>query len=344
MSDTPELLLHIGAGKTGSTSIQFTLRHNAKALIAQDCRYAGLMLEQLTQEGQFDWSVNRAPQKYFRTKEPERVDDEVYTFMRDKLEQLGRKGYRQVIWSNEAFLTRHGRIIHIIKRLADDGVAVRPVCYVRRHDKWARSVYVQNAIKFKPYRGRIKSFDEWAPDSITGYSESLARWARLFPNIETYNFDAIDDVAAHFFELAGLEPVPTIRANVAPSNAVLAAWAVFNNKFAGQVMPTEFLDTGRRLGIMPNEDRSCLPIEDLLPSVEQLQKFQDSQADDLEYVNTLLTERGEPALEFHQPEDKPRKASDWEMNRLLLQMIYALQEQVVELEEKLDRVSAEENE
>ena len=34
MADLPELIVHIGAGKAGSTSLQFTLMRNAEALAA----------------------------------------------------------------------------------------------------------------------------------------------------------------------------------------------------------------------------------------------------------------------------------------------------------------------
>ena len=49
-----ELILHIGAGKTGTSSIQETLRNNSLALNDQHVKYLGLMLE--FAEHKYDYS------------------------------------------------------------------------------------------------------------------------------------------------------------------------------------------------------------------------------------------------------------------------------------------------
>lgn len=65
MTPYPELILHIGAGKTGSTSVQFTLQRSREQLAAQGLGYLGLMLEEAEAARDMDWSVRGAPQAFF---------------------------------------------------------------------------------------------------------------------------------------------------------------------------------------------------------------------------------------------------------------------------------------
>ncbi|MEP5625277.1 MAG: hypothetical protein ABJP82_22120, partial [Hyphomicrobiales bacterium] len=78
MQTTPTLVLHIGAGKTGSTSIQFTLRQAAEKLAKQHTFYAGLMLEKLPVATQYSWCVEGAPHRYFQESDLKGSNEEVY--------------------------------------------------------------------------------------------------------------------------------------------------------------------------------------------------------------------------------------------------------------------------
>lgn len=343
MSHLPELLLHIGAGKTGSTSIQFTLKNARPALEEQGTIYTGLMLELIPGARKHDWCADGAPQKYFRAEDREKTNEEVYRVIRGALEQYAAQGIRQVIWSNEAFLSRWDHILGVIERLAKDGVPIRVICYVRRHDKWARSGYVQFGIKYKTYPGPVRSFAEWINSQDIGYARNLTAWHRAFPGkVEVYNFDVVEDVASHFLEKAGLKDIEVVRANDSPSNALLAAWATFNSRFETQVLPSAFTRIAKPLRILNPRGGAVPAIDKLLPTPQELLEVQDRYREDLEEVNKLLVAQGEPPMVFDMPEDKSRVASAWDIDHMLLHMVFALQKQVLDLQEEVEALKKDE--
>ncbi len=337
MSSFPTLVLHIGAGKTGSTSIQFTLRRIPEVLAAQGTAYVGLMLEKVPGATRHAWCAEGAPQKYFRAPDRVATNEEVYQTILVELKRQGELGARQVIWSNEAFLTRHDRILGVIRQLAADGVPIRLICYVRRHDKWARSAYVQFGIKFKTYSGPLRNFTQWAANQNIAYAGDLDVWRTAFPGqLELFNFDAIGDVATHFMELVGLRDITVVRANDSPSNALLAAWSVFNGRREEQTLPNAFTRLAAPLKVLQQKGAPVPPLAELLPDRADLEAIQNTCRADLEAVNAMLEAQGQPPMEYGALDEKPRDVSTWEIDRMLLQMVFSLQRQVLELQERLD--------
>lgn len=331
-SDVPELVVHIGAGKTGSTAIQFSLRDaGTDVLAAQGTAYAGLMLENIPGARSHDWCEPGAPQKFFQAREAERTDDEVYQVLSAEMKRLHARGLRQLIWSNEAFLVQHKRIIPILQRLARDGVAIRIIAYVRRHDSRARSAYVEFGLKSKRYKGDLKTFGEWADSSTVTYGENLGVWQAAFADaLRLFNFDAVGDVGAHFCEQAGLKGIATVRANESPSNALLAAWSVFNGDNPDPTWANDFRRLARPLKLTREDTRPVPPLDELMPD-----------ADDLEAVNAILSRQGQPLMEFGEPRARDESVSAWEMDRMLLRMVFSLQRQVLQLKREIREMKAD---
>jgi len=335
-----ELIIHIGAGKTGSTSIQFTLRGaGTPALKEQGTVYAGLMLENIPGSRVHDWCEPGAPQKFFQAQERERTDEEVYQVLSAEMKRLKARGLRQMIWSNEAFLVQHKRIIPILQRLARDGVPIRIMAYVRRHDSRARSAYVEFGLKSKRNKGNLKTFGEWVQDNPVTYGENLAVWQEAFPDaLRLYNFEAAGDVGAHFCEKVGLQGIRSIRANESPPNAMLAAWSVFNGNNPEPTWANDFRRITRPMKLDREETRPVPPLHKLMPDKDDLEALQARCADDLDAVNAILTRQGEPALEFGTPKERNETVGPWEMDRMLLRMVYALQRQVSQLKRELREI------
>lgn len=339
----PELLLHIGAGKTGSTAIQFTLRDaGAEALAAQGLGYFGLMLETLPEARDHAWCVQGQPQLYFQARgaAAEQVDAEVEAMALRALQDAAAQGLTRVVWSNEAFLIQNNRILPLVQRLAGQGVPVRVLAYVRRHDKRAQSAYVEFSLKSKRYKGKLKPFRDWVGAHMQlGYAEALTQWETAFPGqVEICNFDAIDDVAQHFCARAGLTGLGSTRANETPSDALMAAWTVYNGTKDRATWAGDFRRVARPLKLLI--DRDIPPLEDLLPSTQDLAAAQALYAQDAAAVNAMLTRQGQPELTFDPLEARAPEISDWEMNRMLLQMVFSLQEQVLKLQKSLEDQSA----
>jgi len=342
MTEFPELVVHIGAGKTGSTSIQFMLKRNEKPLLEQKTAYFGLTLEHIPQARVFSWCEDKAPQSFFRAPDKQKVEAEAVQVVLAELERLGKLGIRQAIWSNEAFLTRSDRVLGIFKALKDAGVRMRFICYVRRHDKWARSGYVQFGIKFKTYKGPVRTFSEWAAHQDIGFSDDIAKWTDAFPGaIELYNFDVVSDVAQHFLSLIGLSGISTVHANSSPSDALLAMWAVHNSCYEETVLPHRFSQIARETGILhPSPATATPPIDELLPTVDDLRSIQDSYKDDFDQVNELLVSRGEPPLVFDELAPSEPDAAPWSIEKLLTLMICSQQEQIWQLKQEIADLKA----
>lgn len=342
-SDVTELIVHIGAGKTGSTAIQFSLRDvGADVLASQGTTYAGLMLESLPGGSDHDWCEHGAPQKFFQARETERTDEEVYQFLSATLKRLKAQGQRQLVWSNEAFLVQNARIIPILQRLSRDGVPLRVVAYVRRHDARARSAYVEFGIKSKRYKGDLKTFGEWVDSNTVTYSENLALWQAAFPDaLRLYNFDAAGDVGAHFCDQIGLKDIPSVRANESPSKALLAVWSVFNGDNPDPTWANDFRRMARPLKLNRDDTRPVPPLDELMPDADDLRALQDRCADDLEAVNAILARQGQPLMEFGEPKARDEGVSSWEMDRTLLRMVFSLQRQVQQLKREIREIKAE---
>lgn len=340
MTQFPELLVHIGAGKTGSTSIQFTLRQSHEALAAKGLAYLGLTLEEAAAAQGRDWSVQGSPQAFFQAKDGKRADEEMIATALTELKDLAAKGVTRAIWSNEAYLTRGPRMLPVMRRLAEAGVRIVPVCYVRRHDEWARSGYVQFGIKYKSYPGPLRNFADWVAGHDLAYAPSLAAWGADFPNLEIYNYDAIDNVALHFLDRVGIPELPIVRANERPSNALLSAWAVFNGRLDSRVLPQAFQKFAARLKVLAPRGEPVPPLSELVPTAAQLAEVRQSYAADMAQVNALLQAQGQPPMEQSDLAAPDANVSPWEMDRMMLTMIFSLQRQVTELEEELARLKA----
>lgn len=338
MHKFPELIVHIGAGKTGSTSVQFSLRKSMPALKEKGVGYLGLMLEYAQSAQGRPWALEGAPQRYFNSAEPERTDTAVLNALRNELRLLGAAGYTQVVWSNEAFLTRSDRILPLLKKIEAEGVSVRPICYVRRHDDWARSGYVQFGIKFKTYEGALRNFSDWSAAYDMAYHAHLLKWQKDFPALEIFNFDALEDVSAHFMRCIGCDDLTVVRANDRPSNALLAAWAVFNGQRNSTVLPGVFQNLAAKLKVLASQQKDVPPLSDLLPTKDQLKAVQDTYQQDLDKVNSLLAQQGQPPMAYGDVKEVDASVDDWEMKSMMLTMIMSLQQQVADLETKLSNL------
>ncbi|WP_238368368.1 hypothetical protein [Mesobacterium pallidum] len=341
MTEFPELILHIGTTKTGSTAIQVALRKSSDSLAKDAAAFLGISLENVQEARAYPWcqpgDAGRLLAGDFAKRE-----EQVAAVVLAALTRLRQQGVQTAIWSNEAFFG-NAKIIPLIKRLRDAGVRVRVIIYIRRHDKWALSAYVQFALKGKDYSGRVKKFADWAaPRSIK--APFLRRWQDAFPGlVELYNFDVIDDVVDHFCRIVGLVGVEGGRANSAPSNALLSAWLVHNDRSNDSVKPLAFRKLGKALDILgPLETGhpKTPPLAELYPSEQDLRSLLTNVSDDLDAVNQVLVEQGEPPLDVSNVSVRQATVDSWELDQILFQAVFSLQRQVFELQDELEKVKA----
>ena len=296
--NTPfRLILHIGAGKTGTSSIQKTLLHNSDEIGKQGTAYLGMVLENAT-EKKFSWQ-KKGGSREFHQLNAEQAKQQALEVLRSTIASLSESGYKQAIWSNEWFFKRPSPIMEIAQELSAEGVDIHVVAYVRRHDSWVRSAYVQWGLKHKTYKGKIKPFSKWVNVSKVGFASHLAPWVDLFNDkVFIRNLDVLGDAVGDFLEISGIssEFIDKKNTNETPSGEELVLRTMFNDQFNGN----------QRLGLfnkLLGHKNLCtdIPIEQwldtLLPTSSDLHQVAEACADDREELNRMLETAGQQPIE-----------------------------------------------
>lgn len=330
-----KLIVHIGHGKTGSSSIQQSLLAARSQLVAQNVKYLGLMLEHAHSAQNFAWQVMSGSDRFFDNTPPDTANAQLTALLDSELQQLAAQKVETAIWSNEWILTRSRSVLPALQELQRRGHVIELQCYVRRHDKWAQSAYAQWGLKHKTYQGHIRDFASWLPvfgDRDFRFAPSLSIWEAAFgTDLRVFNFDTAGDVVQHFMSINGLKDVPSIHENISPDATITAAQAVFNGRSKAPVLPMAF-DRIQILAEKSDENRGTLPpLDRLAPSVEALAALVRDRAEDISRLNTLLLRSGEPPLSFDTPPRQMQHPSPWEMDQLLLKLIFGLADEVEQL-------------
>ncbi|MBN1008310.1 hypothetical protein [Amphritea pacifica] len=329
------LYVHIGYGKTGSSSIQKTLKRNGDFLKNNAAFYIGLMGELLPGE-KYSWQI---PFGWGRLlKLGETGIKELKAMLLDNMRILKDEGVEKVIWSNESFLKSPLIVIDILKFLKENGVNIQVIAYVRRHDAWARSAYLQWGLKHKTYRGKVKSFKEWVKSNTPDFYGYLSQWVELdWGNTVVRNFDCVENVTDDFIQLLDLKgDYLNCRDNDTPSSTALYLWALYNNQYERQVLPGElygFLVSHGIIGTHINELDYC----SLFPSANDLEEVVKNSERDRVQVNSVLREQGQEALSDIPLEEKNYNVTQSQINAVFLNVIKKQQEEIASIKEILLR-------
>ena len=330
-----ELVVHIGHGKAGSTSIQRTLDHAQTELRAQGIAYLGRTLEHCTAREPFSWQTPEGAARLLHAMPPDLAAAEIVEVLSAELSHLRGAGIERAIWSNEALFARHEPAIAGLTALRDAGHTVRVALYLRRHDHWAKSAYFQWGIRHKSYKGPVMGFEDWVAARPVGFAGPLGRWQEAFgQDLDLRNFHAVGDVVADFLRIAGARDIATITAYETPSPRVLAAWALYNSLSEEEQTPDRFARVLNALGFLGAEP-TAPDLDALFPSSEDLERILDAAADDVDAVNAAFREKG--VADFTDV-PAPRGAAapgQAELMAMTMQMVFRLQEQVLRLKRQV---------
>ena len=329
-----KLILHIGAGKTGTTSIQQTLKKNQNELKKQGVYYLGLMLE------------NAYLQKYkwqnitFYKMMDKKAEDQLLEILLDTIQIAKEEGIHTLIWSNESFFTRNKKLLNIMHKLKKYNIEIQIVSYVRRHDAWARSAYQQWGISHKIYKGRIKTFKEWANEKKFKFYDKISFYYKDFP-AETVikNMDAIGDVVPDFLELCGInaDNIRIVRSNESVSNEELVLRAIYNDSFKDSVMPMQFLNR-----VIKKQSINLTPTEylaTLMPSEEDLNSIQKDLSEDREQLNLLLTSQNQKTIDVSKLIYKNIAVDTDKLVMLLCEIVIGQSLKINNLEDALESIN-----
>ncbi|MBR9925678.1 MAG: hypothetical protein GYB28_11860 [Gammaproteobacteria bacterium] len=293
-----KVYVHIGNGKTGSTSIQKILEKKKEELLENGVLYVGRFME-LAPAKLYDWQDFRKKDIFWKLSDEQRLE-QVSNVLRASLEKLN--DISCIVWSHESFINRHITMAPLLKSLQEEMQCdVYPVAYVRRHEDWCVSAYFQWGIKHKSVQGySVPSFQEWVHSKpVYLFSVVLKKWQNDFgDDFVLRNFDAVDNLVNDFFNVIGIEWLENnyLHSYKSPDAEELFFRTVFNFGHKGEVLPGRF---DREVECFPFNRQVLKPTEfsdEILPRKSVIEEEKVRFAEDKKNVNALLAEKGEPAL------------------------------------------------
>ena len=333
------LIFHIGAGKTGTTSIQQNLKIQQNELRKCGVWYLGLMLENAA-VSKYQWQYPTTVNDEFHALDARLAEEQLLSVFEPTFDSARDQGLHTLIWSNESFFDRYENALGALAKIQAKGVDVMIVAYVRRHDSWARSAYIQWGIKHKTYRGSLQPFSRWIENHLPQFSEQLSKLIKQFPDsVVVRNLDAIQDSVTDFFEVCRLNKFGfnAIRKNESPDGMELFLRAVFNSQFSDIVLPSKFdklIGKDSILNLSPEEY-----LITMLPTGDDLEQIKGICKNDREALNAILHENNQPPIDTSPLVGKSTTFKPNVLIAKLSQMVLSQAVKIEKLEEAVKKLS-----
>jgi len=328
MSDKKKikLILHVGAGKTGTTSIQNMLNNGKGQLKTLGVQYLGLMLEHAPKH--FSWQRPTTVNQDFHALAHTDAVAQVVVALKAAIQQAEISGIHTLIWSNESLFDRNGQVLDALSQL-QDALDVTILVYIRRHDSWAQSAYIQWGLKHKTYKGPMKSFNEWVDSGLPKFHDRLT--ALINARVGTLvmrNLDGITDSVEDFKSVCGLTSLdlPSARVNESVGSIELLLRTLFNSQFKSPVLPVAF---DRVIGHLAYADNPDSFLKKFVPSADDLQRVRQLATEDRQKLDDLLRENGQPPLA---DSDITVTRREVDLSQLCLVLAQCLMNQAVKVE------------
>ena len=276
-----KLVMHIGMGKTGTTSIQRALAANQRALADQRAAYLGMWFDML--DPSFTGLMGQRRFVAGDAEQMRRHADNLLAILARRAEE---EGIDTFVYSNEAMFPAVRAVTPFVAAL-QERLDLQLVAYLRDPHGWLPSAYTQWGIRHKGHAGPVQPFAERARTLVEAY-EDIRPWVEGFPDALTVRrFDRGTDVVADFAEVAGLSLPPPDRRHLERDEPVETMLrAEFNSLYPGEVLPDRF----NRVVI--NTDRRRVPtveqIADLCLRHDGLEEVVDEKRDLFEFVRETL--------------------------------------------------------
>ncbi|MEZ8147324.1 hypothetical protein [Enterovibrio norvegicus] len=235
-----KLIIHCGFGKTGTTSIQKTLRLNDKLLINKGYFYCGMSFDRLAIDKEWKktpWGFNSLSNECFIQEYLECWN--LYS------KEAKRLGCHTLILSNEGFSDQVDKICLFSKVIISQGFEVELIFYTRHPVKWLVSAYQQWGIKHKSNVGEIMTINDFY---ATG---KHYRFKEAIKSIELHEMTALTkfkklenalnkDVSVDFLNEIGIEhnAFEIVRDNEKLSTVDESIYFANNSLFSDVCLPT----------------------------------------------------------------------------------------------------------
>lgn len=339
-----KLIVHIGSGKTGTTSLQNALLSSQHALNAQGYHYLGLMLE-TAYKVTFPWQRKTTVNTDFFSLPFEQATRELYEVLSESIREGARRGVHTLLWSNESLFDNKSQVIEVLKKLRDEGLEITFVAYIRNHDSWSKSAYIQWGIKHKTYSGKLLSFSEWIKSQIPNFSKKLKPYMDNFPGqVILRNMDGVEgkDVVKDFLTCIGLDYSQVelekldLNLNLSLENEELLLRALFNSKYTTQVLPERFNNVFEYFNPFRGTPENF--VRNLLPSSEDLKNIQDVTDEDRQEINRYFLEQSQPLLKSGTSTFAPVEIDKDKLIMILAQLLVGQSKRIDKLDSKIRKI------
>jgi hypothetical protein len=229
------LILHIGMGKTGTSSIQSTLQNQGQALAQQKASYLGMWFSALDEK----YHGYQGQIAFFQTP-PEEQAELAHRFCEILHQKAANDGIETFIFSNEEMFSS----VELVKVFLDtlrESLDLSLLAYIRDPHDWLPSAYNQWSLLHKNYTGPMRSFSEFAPEVIGQY-HAFRIWKENFgDNLTVRLHEKSTDVVQDFATTCGLQlQSPAVRRLERAEPAEMFLRAAFNARFDDNVLPERF--------------------------------------------------------------------------------------------------------
>ena len=230
-----KLTVHIGMGKTGTSSIQKALRSNEAKLRDQGAAFLGMWFTDIDPA-----FARQDGQKAFFAANSAEMAAHAVTFKKAMAARADADDTDRFILSNEGFFGRVAKLTPFLKALAPE-IEVNLIAYVRDPRSWLPSAYTQWGVRHKENKGPVQPFAERAT-TLIGQYKPLRLWHEAFGDaldVRVYKKDL--NVVQDFAEAAGVDlDVSAKRYLERAEPAEVLLRALFNDRFEDGVMPERF--------------------------------------------------------------------------------------------------------
>lgn len=310
------LIVHIGTGKTGSTSVQRYLSDQASALKRAGVLYWGLNLEHTgTESTRCPWQSPEGVGQ-FQALPDDVALEQLHAALGVAVQTWLDQEQPIAIWSQEAIYTRPQVYLRALQQAAARwGLHLRVIAFARNHRDYVQSAYRQWGLRHKHYTGPVLGFRAWCEryEPTLRFAAKLRLWQeQLGEALVIVDYDACSNVVEEFVlrMLAPLLPaaqcgellalISAERRNVRPSEPVLLLHAVHNHLHEEPLLPQAFREFWRslpRTRAMPGG----LSWSELLPGPEVVAEICERLRDDQVILADLLACPSVP-MERRKPE------------------------------------------
>lgn len=296
---TKTLVVCIGTGKTGTTSIQeYFLRHRSD-LAGFGVEYWGVNLDYVHCLARRPWQKPDGA-GILQGMPVEQAIAELSPVLRQAAEMM--QPGQTAVWCNESIYEWPQVYIPLLLSCqGHDGLQIKIVAYARERKSYLVSAYKQWGIKHKTYPGSILSFSDWVRlnQDFLCYGDKLRVWDKAFAaDFCLVNYDILADVVADFLSriVGSLARAPVREQgsdNASPDATQLALYALYNNLQASPIAPDAIASLLAHNGV---DDLKVPPlsISKLCPCTEELDAAEALFSDDACLVDRLLDKHGQP--------------------------------------------------